>query len=302
MIESVVSGGAAPAWVGRPADVEDAATLSTIHLRCVASAFARHIDAGSVVPPDPADDLAQMEGWLHPESGLDAWVAAAGDEVAGYVVIHEHRIVHLFVDPEHQGLGIGGELLRHAEQVLMERGVRELELHTRVENHAAVSFYAAAGWRVVDRITTVEHGTEYDEHVLTKRAQHTSILARSAWSAVGLLAVAIGAVGVFVPGLPTTVFFIIAAAAFSRSSRRMEAWVLSLPRVGPLVRDHRAGLGMPRRAKRLASVMIIAMVTLSSIFIDGWWIRGTVLAVGLIGVLYVNFRVPTRERVLAERS
>ena len=97
----------------------------------------------------------------------------------------------------------------------MERGVRELELHTRVENHAAVSFYAAAGWRVVDRITTVEHGTEYDEHVLTKRAQHTSILARSAWSAVGLLAVAIGAVGVFVPGLPTTVFFIIAAAASS---------------------------------------------------------------------------------------
>ena len=51
---------------------------------------------------------------------------------------------------------------------------------------------------------------------------------------------AIGSVGVVVPGLPTTVFFIVAAACFSRSSSRFEQWVLTRPYVGPMVRDYRA--------------------------------------------------------------
>ena len=70
--------------------------------------------------------------------------------------------------------------------------------------------------------------------------------------ALGWIAVALGGLGVFVPGLPTTGFFVLAAACFARSSPRFEQWVLGLPKVGPLVRDHRAGLGMPRRAKVVA--------------------------------------------------
>ena len=65
----------------------------------------------------------------------------------------------------------------------------------------------------------------------------------------GLALVGIGAVGIVVPGLPSTIFFILAAAAFSRSSARLERWLLSLPAIGPMVRDYRAGLGMRRRAK-----------------------------------------------------
>ena len=43
------------------------------------------------------------------------------------------------------------------------------ELHTRVENHAAIRFYGRAGWAVTDRVIhTVEHGISYDERVLVK--------------------------------------------------------------------------------------------------------------------------------------
>ncbi len=123
------------------------------------------------------------------------------------------------------------------------------------------------------------------------------------WFTAGLLSVGIGSIGVVVPGLPTTVFFIVAAACFSRSNKRFEQWVLDLPRIGQLVRDHRAGLGMPRRAKVIAVTMILVVSTASGMLaIGNRAVGGAVVALGVIGALYVTFRVPTRERVVAERQ
>ena len=132
---------------------------------------------------------------------------------------------------------------------------------------------------------------------------HRGPVARAGWLAGGLVAVALGAVGIVVPGLPTTVFFIIAAWCFSHSSPRLERWVLNLPRIGPMVRDYRAGLGMPRRAKLIAISMIVVFVTLSVVvFIGTWPPRLVVLALGAIGAVYIAFRVPTRERVIERRG
>ena len=120
------------------------------------------------------------------------------------------------------------------------------------------------------------------------------------WFVGGLLSVGLGSLGIIVPGLPTTVFFIVAAACFSRSSPRFEQWVLNLPRVGRTVRDYRAGLGMPRRSKVVAVTMILAVSTLSAVLV-GWPVGAAIVALGLVGALFVTFRVPTRERVLADR-
>ena len=124
---------------------------------------------------------------------------------------------------------------------------------------------------------------------------------RAGWLAVGLVCVGLGGLGIVVPGLPTTVFFIVAAACFSKSSPRFEQWVLNLPKVGGTVRDYRAGLGMPRRSKIIAVTMIVTVSTLSALLAGGplGW---AIVALGLVGALYVTFRVPTRERVLAERQ
>ena len=123
------------------------------------------------------------------------------------------------------------------------------------------------------------------------------------WLAAGGAAVAVGGVGIVVPGLPTTVFSVIAAACFARSNPRFEQWVLDLPRIGPMVRDHRAGLGMPRKAKIVAVTMIVAASVASGVFaIDNRAIGALVVALGLVGVVYVLWRVPTRERAVAERA
>jgi uncharacterized membrane protein YbaN (DUF454 family) len=124
--------------------------------------------------------------------------------------------------------------------------------------------------------------------------------ARVLWLAVGMVAVALGGIGIVVPGLPTTVFFIVAAWCFGRSSPRFEQWVLDLPGVGGMVRDHRDGLGMPRRAKAIALTMMWAAIVLSGFALRQRPVLVAVLAiVGLIGGAYIVWRVPTRERVLA---
>ena len=126
---------------------------------------------------------------------------------------------------------------------------------------------------------------------------------RLVWLSVGVVAVGLGAVGIVVPGLPTTVFFIVAASCFARSSPRFERWVLDLPKIGPMVRDHRDGLGMPRRAKAVALTMMWTAIVLSGLALRQRPVAVAVLvAAGLVGSAYILWRVPTRETVLEARS
>lgn len=116
---------------------------------------------------------------------------------------------------------------------------------------------------------------------------------RVLWVSAGLGCVAVGGVGIVVPGLPTTVFFIGAAACFTRSSPRLEAWVLGLPKIGPAVSDYRAGLGMPRRAKVLAISMVVVFVSLSAWMLDSWLARGGLLLAAVTGITVI-LRTPTK--------
>ena len=118
---------------------------------------------------------------------------------------------------------------------------------------------------------------------------------RAGWFAAGWVAVAVGAIGIVVPGLPTTVFFIIAASCFGRSSPRFEQWVLGLPRIGRMVADHRAGLGMPRRAKVAALATMWAAIGVSCVLLrDRLAVVAVVAALGVVGSAYILWRVPTR--------
>ena len=128
-----------------------------------------------------------------------------------------------------------------------------------------------------------------------------SPLARAGWVLIGLVCVAIGGVGIVLPGLPTTVFFIAAAASFAKSSPRLEAWVLGLPKIGQAVQDYRGGLGMPRRAQVIAITMMTAAVALSAWIIGWWWFRGALLLAWIVG-LAVILRVPTKREAPSPHS
>tara|TARA_Y100001970_G_scaffold66423_1_gene84840 strand:+ start:250 stop:669 length:420 start_codon:yes stop_codon:yes gene_type:complete len=118
-------------------------------------------------------------------------------------------------------------------------------------------------------------------------------LAKLMWVSLGSLFVALGAIGVIVPGLPTTPFLILAAACYIRSSQRLYDWLISNKRFGPYLKDYREGKGIPRKAKRLAVVMIVVFVSFSVVFgIEDLTLKIVVGLLGLIGLLYVLFKVP----------
>ena len=119
---------------------------------------------------------------------------------------------------------------------------------------------------------------------------------------IGFIFVAVGFIGVLVPGLPTTVFMIMAAWCFAKSSPRFERWVLQLPGIGKFVQDHRSGLGMPRKSKIFAIIMMYLAVVLSIVFaLNQISIRFIVGTVGIFGVWYVGGKVPTREKVISQK-
>ncbi len=75
---------------------------------------------------------------------------------------------------------------------------------------------------------------------------------RGIYLVLGLLLVALGFIGAFLPVLPTTPFLILAAACFTRSSRRLETWLLDHRRFGPILRDWRQRGAIPRKAKLMS--------------------------------------------------
>ena len=70
----------------------------------------------------------------------------------------------------------------------------------------------------------------------------------------GLLAVALGTVGIVLPLLPTVPFMILAAYCFARSSPALEARLLNHPKFGPHLFAWREKGAISRRGKWSATI------------------------------------------------
>ncbi|HEX7852764.1 MAG TPA: YbaN family protein [Sphingobium sp.] len=75
---------------------------------------------------------------------------------------------------------------------------------------------------------------------------------RTAWLVLGLVFVGLGIIGALLPLMPTTIFLILAAGCFTRSSPRLEAWLLGHKRFGPTLVAWRADGAIGPRAKAMA--------------------------------------------------
>ena len=89
---------------------------------------------------------------------------------------------------------------------------------------------------------------------------------------IGWICVGLGFIGIFVPGLPTTIFLIVALWAFTKSSKKLRIWLLNHKKFGPFLRDWQEHRVVPLRAKILmvilqTCVVIMVHYTFNNLFI-----------------------------------
>ena len=153
----------------RAANPDDSRAVADYHDRCFRSTYSSQLAAGEFGAPDLEGTRQQLQEWFQPGSAFETRLAVVDGRPIGHFTVSGHQLVHLFVEPDHQGVGLGRHLLAQGEAMIAASGHTDFELHTRVENLAAIAFYQAAGWTVTDLVIhTVEHGISYDEHVLIK--------------------------------------------------------------------------------------------------------------------------------------
>ena len=115
---------------------------------------------------------------------------------------------------------------------------------------------------------------------------------------VGILSLALGIIGIFLPILPTVPFIVLAAACFSRGSKRMHDWLVRMPFAGKVIDDYEKGHGVSRKSKATALLMLWGGMTISTIALKpSLWVV-LLLASVAIGSTIIIVRLPKQKIIL----
>jgi len=94
-----------------------------------------------------------------------------------------------------------------------------------------------------------------------------SRVVRWMYASVGVVCLGVGGVGVVVPGLPTVVFWIVAAGCFGRSCPALQRWVYQRPRVGPVIELFVTERKLTRASKQRALIGMWFGMLISSLIL-----------------------------------
>lgn len=119
---------------------------------------------------------------------------------------------------------------------------------------------------------------------------------RGIYVIVGTIALVIGAIGLFLPVIPTTPLVILAAACYYRGSERLHTWILRSRWFGETIKNYQAGRGLTRDTKVRAIFLMWTTIIISAwFFVSNHFVRVAMIGVA-IGVTVYLVRLPTLER------
>jgi uncharacterized protein len=124
---------------------------------------------------------------------------------------------------------------------------------------------------------------------------HRSRVVRGAYIVLGSVSLALGVLGIFLPLLPTTPFLLLAAACYARASTRLYVWLLSHPRLGPVVHAWRSSRSLPRRAKWTAIPLMAGTLAVSIVFfVESLVLQAFLAALGVVLAVFL-YRIPSAD-------
>lgn len=117
---------------------------------------------------------------------------------------------------------------------------------------------------------------------LALRAPSRHRLVRWLFIALGSLLVGIGILGIFLPLLPSTVFFLLAAGCYGKSSPGAYRWLTTNRWFGKPLRDYREEKGATIAAKAYSVGSLWLGIGVTEYFlIESLWVRLTLFAIAI---------------------
>jgi uncharacterized membrane protein YbaN (DUF454 family) len=113
--------------------------------------------------------------------------------------------------------------------------------------------------------------------------------AKLVYRLIGFTAVALGAIGIFLPLLPTVPFMLLAAFCFARSNPALEARLVADPRFGPHIRAWREHGSISRRGKTAAIISFWASALIGALFLR-WPVAAIPAGVAVLGSAFILTR------------
>ena len=90
-------------------------------------------------------------------------------------------------------------------------------------------------------------------------------LKKKLYIAFGFLAVALAIIGVFIPGLPTVPFLLVALFCFERSSKKYHDMIMNNKYFGPVLQDYYSGKGLTLSVK-IKAILFLSCGMIFSIY------------------------------------
>lgn len=149
----------------RKARQDDIAALKQVLRETFEGTWLPHISQASAQRYVETD----LGGRYVEESWPEFTVAEIDGEIAGLIHWRGDFIEAVHVSAGHQGQGVGGRLLSHAEQAIAAAGHRQVRLETDTFNERAQSVYKAVGYVEKDRYPDDEWDSGFTTVLFEKR-------------------------------------------------------------------------------------------------------------------------------------
>jgi uncharacterized protein len=115
-----------------------------------------------------------------------------------------------------------------------------------------------------------------------------------AWRILGIIAFAMGAIGVVLPIWPTTIFWIVAAIAFAKSNPQWADWIYARPGIGLPIRTfvETGRMGMRSKSAALAGMALAAAGTIYLFWHLPWAMAGSLGLLALGAAFVISRKLP----------
>ena len=97
----------------------------------------------------------------------------------------------------------------------------------------------------------------------------------------GSFSVTLGVVGIFIPVLPTTPFFLLAVFCYLRSSKKLYRWLIYHKVFGAYIYNYITNRAVLKSTKIGAIIFLWTGLIASILIIDSWYVSGLLLLIGI---------------------